>query len=265
MSKMKTTGDVLDSELMGEWKLQSVKTDAIERVMPLRRPGLPEQLQGLMWMDQWGILGGSNIGSKELLLTSGPHFLSQTKSRARPDLIMSFAGMPFETVGDKHVSLVAVTPTDASNWSWFGILRDDLLKGFKAGAPLVVYKFIFNADWTECDIVPNVASGLPETLRFTMSYAGENLWHRKTYQNAEKTGGTFHYTAHRIVDGTGKRLPGYADYLATANLPEVGGTTHPNSLIIIRRPGATDNSQLMETLPKTGAWPAWSEKLTSGC
>lgn len=97
-----------------------------------------------------------------------------------------------------------------------------------------------------------------------MSYAGDNVWHRKTYMNAELTGDTFHYTAHRIVDGQGNRLPKYADYLATANLPQVSGTAYPDSVVIVRRPGATDNSMIIDALPKTGAWPAWSETLTFG-
>lgn len=264
MCSAEASGVVLDSKPMGEWQVQSIKSDAIEQVMPLTRSGLPEHLQGLVWMDQWGVLGGSNIGSKESLLTSGPDYMDQKKGSAQPDLVMSFAGMPFETIGDKHVSLVAVDPTDAGNWSWFGITRDHVLNSFKEGADAFVYKFIFNAEWTECYIVPTVASGLPETLRFTMSYAGDDVWHRKTYMNAELTGDTFHYTAYRIVDGAGNRLSRYSDYLATANLPEVSGTVNPESVVIVRRPGATDNAQITATLPQTGAWPEWSEKLLSG-
>ena len=252
--------DILETTKVGDFEVQVVKTDAIERFMPLTRPGLPEHLQGLMWIDQWGILGGSNIGTKEQLQTLGPDFFNQKQARARPDLIMSFAGMPFEDIGDKHVSYVAVVPTDAGNWSWFGITRAGFASA-KSFSNIVMYRFIFNADWTQCYLVPSTASDLPDTLRLTMTYQGDNIWHRKTYSNPELTGDTFHYTAHRIVDGKGQRQPAYADYLSTANLPEVSGTEYPESIVVIRRAGATDNSQLVSTLPDQGAWPAYMQDL----
>lgn len=251
--------DVLASETVAGFTVESIPSDAIEHFMPLTRPGLPEHLQGLIWMDQWGVAGESNLGSRELLKTVGPDFMTEKETRARPDLLMSFAGSPFETIDGNHVSSVAVNPTAVGNWSWFGIVRSAFLDSSKADDPPFVYKFIFDPDWKKAVIVPATSSGWPENLRFTMTYGGENTWHRRTYDNPEMTGKTYHYTAHRIVDGAGNRLPFYDDYLTIANMSEVSGTEYPDSVVLTRIPGATDNSAVLAKLPKTGAWPAWSE------
>lgn len=249
------TNDVLESQEFGPWNKELIRSDAVERVMPLTRPGLPEQLQGLFWMDQWGLAGHSDIGCEDCLIKSAGDFSNQTNCLAAPSLLTSFAGMPFVAEGDTWETLMPTRPTDVANWAWFGVYSDNYNATHDPSASPNLYKFVFNAACTKASIISSAAMNNPSFVSYTMEQQDANTWARRSFLTPNHVGPSFDYTAHRIVDGQGKRLPKYDDYLAMANRPIVSGTKVPNSVMVFRRPGAVDNSAVAGMLPAEGAWP----------
>lgn len=226
--------------------------------MPLTRPGLPEHLQGLFWMNQWGFREPSGTGSMDCLAKSAPDFFTQKNCPARPDLLVSFSGMPFVDVGGNHVTIVAVEPTAVPTWSWFGSLASGLSARDPATPP-VAYKFVFDADWKQAVIVPSSTKDQSDQLRFVMVFEGDDKWSRRTYTTPDFSGTPIDYPVHRVVNGAGDRLAAFDDYLAFATNPLVAGD-QPDKIALNVQVGATSNAELLAQLLYTPSpWPAWAD------
>ncbi|MFT4625828.1 MAG: hypothetical protein ACI8PZ_004499 [Myxococcota bacterium] len=250
--------DILDTKQVGQWEVLRIRADAVERFMPLTRDGLPEQLQGLFWMDQWGMLADSTLGTPECLDKVAPRYFANTECRAMPEIVMTFAASPYEKVGDRYVTYASLMPTNVPSWAWFGAVHDDLAGSLARNPEPTMMKMIFDAERKDAFLAGRT---MPPGYRFRITQQEPDRWLRRTYDNGELSGTPLHYSVHRIVDGEGNRRPAYEDYLKLATQPRVSGEAFPNSVVVFRTPGQTDNLGLLDRLPEENRWPAWSDAL----
>ncbi len=160
--------------------------------------GTPANLQGLWWMN------GNPL----------------------PDEVVSFAGMSWtdivedgEVVG--HRGFVPVY--DEGVWSWhdsvYGRGLYDLVLQNK-----LTYEVVFNADYTEAQVtpraklfglVPQVTLPPSMLVDFDMRLVDENEFARDSVIFGQPSS----YRFRRIVDGQGKRLPAFQEFLAAVEAP----------------------------------------------
>lgn len=213
-----------------------VRNDEIEKVVPLPPGDYPKSLQGMLWMDQTGSFGFSNIsgGAPDLAFSTGDTKYAQLNRETRQLDINIFGPA----------------------WQWQNNaeayeFHHDLLTGpwSHLGVKFHHYEFVFNDDYSFAQIYPVMQSALgnvyrvPESmLSFTMTLQTPNpgqcppkegatreeisscaLWRRESrvftvVPGIAKNIGTFVYYAYQIVDQKGNRIePYYSAYKDWAN------------------------------------------------
>lgn len=155
----------------------------------------PKPLQGLFWLDL----------------------------DALGDKVVSFASAQFEPITDADGNITGyqswIPVYDEGIWSW-----DDSKKGhdayFGVSMSRLVYHAVFNPDFSSGTVQLNFrpVPGVPRIeipnscfLTFALNKVNEDEYSRDSVILGHK----FKYRFRRIVDGDGRRLPAYDDYLAS--------------------------------------------------
>ena len=190
------------------YSLESVPHEDIDSYMTIGsdETNTPKNLQGLWWMD------GNPL----------------------PDEVVSFASAQIEAIEEdgEIVGWEAYIPVyDEGIWTWHDSLAGRALYRAVEKNNLV-YRGIFNADWTFGQVTPNVRlfSVLPNLnipqsrlLDFSMTQVTENEWRR----DSVLFGGESSYRFRQIVDGEGNRLPAYDEYVQSIKDRNIGDALMP--------------------------------------
>jgi len=184
----------------GKYDLQSVPHVDIEtRLVPgSDLTGTPKELQGLWWLD------GNPL----------------------PDEVMSMAGAQWSAVEENGevVGYEAILPVfDEGVWAWHDSLQGRLLYTFVRKSRLR-YIASFNRDFSFGQITPvlDPISFLPGfevppslLVDFTMTLVADGEYSRDSIV----LGAKHSYRFRRIVDGDGKRLPAFAEFVDRVRVP----------------------------------------------
>ena len=177
------------------YTLQSVPHADIDQYLTVGSDltATPQPLQGLWWMD------GNPLA----------------------DEVVSFASAQFEErvngAGESYFS-AEVPVYDEGVWSWHDSFAGRVLYELVRTTKLV-YSMEFNMDYSQGQVLPNFKpiDQLPQLriepsplLDFQLNRVSETEYAR----NSIVAGQNVSYRFRQIVDGSGERLPAYADYLA---------------------------------------------------
>ena len=197
-----------------------VRNDAIEHVMPLPPDDYPKSLQGILWMDQAGSFGFSNMSARA------------------PELALSAGDTKYAQLDREKRQLNVNTKGPA--WQWMN--NAEAYGWYNDSWSVHHLEFVYNEDYSFAQIyvVSQLASGglyrVPESfLSYNMTLQTPSpgqcppkrgatrgevslcaLWRRETRRaNADDTE---LYYAFQIVDQQGKRIePYYSAYVDWAN------------------------------------------------
>jgi len=180
---------------IGNYMLQSVPHADIDQYLPLGNDstGTPDNLQGLWWMD------GNPLA----------------------DEVVSFASATFVPVYGENGEVSYATTLavyDEGVWTWHDSPAGRLLYDVVNRTKLTYYG-VFNADFTFGQVTP-IITPLPEgapvalppsmIVDFTMTKVAPDEWSRDSILLGKK----YTYRFRRIVDGQGRHLPAWDDYIA---------------------------------------------------
>lgn len=202
----------------GNFDLKSVPNTEVDQylVPGSDEIGTPRNLQGLWW------LNGNPLA----------------------DEIMSFANAQWTTIeenGDVVGYRAEIAVYDEGIWAWHDSIAGRFLYNLVRKTHLT-YVAKFNRDFTFGHITPVLAPvillpvEIPSSMLvdFTMTQVNENEYSRDSIVLGQK----HNYRFRRIVDGEGKRLPAFEEFLSNAEVPNsllpvcrLGGDSLPSNCV----------------------------------